>query len=98
MGNFVTWTERDHLQLNVTKTKELIVDLRRVKTPVTAVSTQRVPVDTVEDNKNLGVFFNYELDWTRNTEAVYKKGQSQLFFLRRLRSLKHLLDDAKDVL
>ena len=26
------------------------------------------------------------MDWTRNTEEVYKKGQSRLFFLRRLRS------------
>ena len=25
--------------------------------------------------------FNNKLDWTRNTKAVYKKGQSQLFFL-----------------
>ena len=43
MGNFLTWSELNHLQLNVTKPKELM-------------------------------------------EAVYKKGQSRLFFLRRLRS------------
>ena len=86
VGNFVTWSELNHLQLNVTKTKELIVDLRRAKTPVTPVSIQGVPVDTVEEYKYLGVYFNNKLDWTRNTEAVYKKGQSRLFFLRRLRS------------
>ncbi|KAI3351311.1 hypothetical protein L3Q82_005856 [Scortum barcoo] len=27
-----------------------------------------------------------KLDWTTNTDAIYKKGQSRLFFLRRLRS------------
>ena len=32
MGIFVTWCEQNHLQLNVTKTKELVVDLRRVRT------------------------------------------------------------------
>ena len=83
MDNFVTWSERNHLQLNVTKTKEAIVDLRRVKTPVTPVSIHGVPVDTVEEYKYLGVYLNNKLDWTRNTEAVYKKGQSRLFFLRR---------------
>ena len=86
MNNFVTWTELNHLQLNMTKTKELIVDLRRAKTPVTPVTIQGVPVDTVEEYKYLGVYFNNKLDWSRNAEAVYKKGQSRLFFPRRLRS------------
>ncbi|KAI5085856.1 gastrula zinc finger protein XlCGF28.1-like [Silurus meridionalis] len=34
----------------------------------------------------LGVHLNNKLDWTDNTEAIYKKGQSRLFLLRRLRS------------
>ena len=41
---------------------------------------------TFEEYKYLGVYFYNKLDWTRNTETVYKKGQSRLFFLRRLRS------------
>ena len=53
---------------------------------MTPVSIQGVPVDTVEEYKYLGVYFNIKLDWTRNAAAVYKKGQSQLFFPRRLRS------------
>ena len=76
----------NHLQLNVTKTKELVVDLRRAKSSGTPVSIQGVPVDTVEEYKYLGVYLNNKLDWTRHAEAVYKKGQSRLFFLRRLRS------------
>ena len=27
-----------------------------------------------------------KLDWSANVDAIYKKGQSQLYFLRRLRS------------
>ena len=40
---------------------------------MTPVSIHGVPVDTVEEYKNLGVYFNNKLDWSRNTEAVYKK-------------------------
>lgn len=29
---------------------------------------------------------NNKSDWTKNSEAVYKKGQSPLYFLRRLKS------------
>ena len=36
--------------------------------------------------KFLGVHLNKDLDWRNNTEAVYKKGQSRLFLLRRLKS------------
>ena len=32
------------------------------------------------------VHLNKDLDWRNNTEAVYKKGQSRLYLLRRLKS------------
>lgn len=40
----------------------------------------------VNTYKFLGVHINNKLDWTDNTDALYRKGQSKLFFLRRLRS------------
>ncbi len=86
VDNFVTWCERNHLQLNVTKAKELVVDLRMTKSPMTPVSIHRVSVDMLEDYKYLGVHMNIKLDWTQNSEAVYKKGQTRLYFLRRLKS------------
>ncbi len=68
------------------KTKELVVDLRRTKGPVTPVSIQGVSVDIVEDYKYLGLYIDNELEWAKNTDALYRKGQSRLYFLRRLRS------------
>ena len=40
----------------------------------------------VTSYKYLGVNLNNKLDWTHNTTALYKKGQSRLYLLRRLRS------------
>ena len=40
----------------------------------------------VPSYKYLGVYLDNKLDWSLNTDAVYKKGQSCLFFLRKLRS------------
>ena len=34
----------------------------------------------------MGVHLNNELDWTTNTDILYKRGQSRLHLLRRLRS------------
>lgn len=75
-----------HLQLTVMKTKELVVDLRRTKAAVTPISIQGVSVDVVEEYKYLGVYLDNKLDWGKNVDTVYKKGQSRLYFLRRLRS------------
>ena len=43
-------------------TKELVVDLRRTKTPVTPVSILGHNVDIVEHNKYLGVYIDNKLD------------------------------------
>ena len=40
----------------------------------------------VTSYKYLGVHLNDKLDWTDHTAATYKKGQSRLYLLRKLRS------------
>lgn len=48
---FVTWSDLNPLQLNVTKTRELWVDLKRIMAPV---SVHGVNMDTVDNFKYLG--------------------------------------------
>lgn len=43
-------------------------------------------IEQVDSYKYLGVHLNNKLDWTHNTDALYRKGQSRLYLLRRLRS------------
>ncbi|TWW62632.1 hypothetical protein D4764_04G0012790 [Takifugu flavidus] len=53
---------------------------------VPAVNILGTDVDVVESYKYLGVHLNNNLDWTHNTDALVKKGNSRLFLLRRLGS------------
>lgn len=58
---------------------------------MTPVSIQGVSVNTDEDYKFLGVHIDNKVDWLRSpthplTETLYRKGQSRLYFLMRLRS------------
>ncbi|TWW61412.1 hypothetical protein D4764_04G0000580 [Takifugu flavidus] len=79
-------------KINAGKTKELVVDLRRRNNPPPApVNVLGTDVDVVESSKYLGVHLNNNLDWTHNTDALVKKGNSRLFLLRRLRSQGPLL-------
>ena len=43
-------------------------------------------MEVVNTYKYLGVHLDNKLDWSANTDALYKKGQSWLYFLRRLGS------------
>ena len=84
MESFNGWTKKNCLLLNTTKTKELVVDFRRSKTPYQSVCIDGG--ETVQTCKYLGVVLDNKLEWSANIEAVYRRSQSRLFFLRRLRS------------
>ena len=86
VDNFVQWCRHNHLQLNATKTKEMVVDFRRSQPSLLPVSIGGVSVEVVKTYKYLGVHLDSKLDWSANIDAIYKKGQSRLYFLRRLRS------------
>ena len=59
-------------------------DFQRTKRAPLPVSIEGVNVEVVSTYKYLGVHLDNKLDWSANTDAVYKKGQSRLYFLRRL--------------
>ena len=78
--------------LNTTKTKELVVDFRRSKTPCQSVCIDGGEIETVQTCKYPGVVLDNKLELSANIEAVFRRGQSRLFFLRRLRTLNVCLD------
>ncbi|TWW76587.1 hypothetical protein D4764_13G0012490 [Takifugu flavidus] len=85
--DFVDWSLRNNLQINASKTKELVVDFRRSNNPPSApVNILGKDVDVVKSYKYLGVHLNNNLDWTHKTDALVKSSKSRLFLLRRLRS------------
>ena len=77
--DFVDWCQRYRLQINEGTTKELVVAFRRRSfCPPTLVNIQGTDIEMVTCYKSLGVHLNNKLDWTHNTTALYKKGQSRL--------------------
>ncbi len=70
---------------SLARRKELIVDFSRTRPPLTPVSIQGEDVEVVHSYKYLGVHLDDRLEWTGNARPLYKKGQSWLYFLQRLR-------------
>ncbi|KAI4873031.1 hypothetical protein NFI96_008738 [Prochilodus magdalenae] len=86
--DFVEWCTTNHLKLNITKTKEMCIDFRRSRPSQQPISINGVDVEVVRSYRYLGVHLDERLDWSVNTDIVYKKAQSRLYFLRRLGSFR----------
>ena len=85
--DFVDRSDKNHLYLNTTKTKEMVVDFgRRIQPAPAPICIQDAEVEVVSSHRNLGVQLDSKLVWRIHVEAVCKKGQSRLYLLRRLRS------------
>ena len=79
------WCIRNKLQLNSSKTKEMIIDFRKKSEDHTPLSINGACVERVASFKFLGTVISEDLTWTANTTALVKKAQQTLHFLRVLR-------------
>ncbi len=74
------------LSLNVSKTKELIVDFRkRQQRPYTPLMISGTPVESVSSFKYLDVNISEDLTWTAHIQTQVKKARQRLYHLRQLR-------------
>ena len=58
------WCQNNNLSLNVTKTKEMIVDYRKRRTKHATILIDGAVVEQVESFKSLGVHINNKLEWS----------------------------------
>ncbi|KAI4898935.1 hypothetical protein NFI96_007066 [Prochilodus magdalenae] len=86
--DFVEWCTTNHLKLNITKTKEMCIDFRRSRPSQQSISIKGVDVEMIRSYRYLGVHLDEKLDWSVNTDTIYKKARSRLYFLRRLWSFR----------
>ncbi len=76
------------LSLNVSTTKELIVDFRkRQQRPYTPLVISGTPVERVSSFKYLGVNISVDLTWTTHIQTPVKKVRQRLSLKAPLKSL-----------
>ena len=87
IDHFVSWCVANCLELNVVKTKELVIDFRSGVYHPTPVNINMQNIEIVHSYKYLGTTIDDKLRWDENTMNLYKKGQQRLYFLRKLNAL-----------
>ncbi|KAL0174486.1 hypothetical protein M9458_030454, partial [Cirrhinus mrigala] len=79
------WCGANNLSLNVSKTKEVVMDFRRNSVDHPLLTLDSSAVERVSSIKFLGVHITEDLTWTTNTMSLSKKAQQHLHFLCRLK-------------
>ncbi len=84
-----SWCQDNSLSLNVSKTKELIVDFRkRQQRPYTPLMISGTPVERVSSFKYLSVNISEDLTWSAHIQTQVKKARQRLYHLRQLRKFR----------
>ena len=84
MNKLFGWCSENNLELNVNKTKEMIVDFRRKKSSPILIDGRTVEI--VQHFKFLDSTISDNLKWELNSDTIVKKAHMRLYFLRRLTS------------
>ncbi len=89
LERLTSWCQDNCLSLNVSKTKELIVDFRkRQQRPYTPFMISGTPVERVSSFKYLGINISEDLTWTTHIKTQVKKARQRLYHLRQLMKLR----------
>lgn len=84
---FDEWCEANFLEMNVGKTKEMIVDYKRNQTDVAALQLKGQTVERVQEYRYLGTVIDNKLSFAKNAEVILKKCRQRMYMLYQLRSL-----------
>ncbi len=76
------WCHNNNLFLNISKTKELVVDFRRRTSERPPIIIDWTPVERVSSININSVNITEDLTWTIHTRSVVRKAHQCLFFLR----------------
>ena len=82
---FADWCKVHNLLLNVSKTKEIILDFRSSKSVHSPVCIEDSPVTIVDRYLYLGCTITRDLSWSEHIDVKVRKASKRLFFLRKLR-------------
>ena len=86
--DFSEWCKENYLELNVGKTKEMVVDFRMNRTDVGTLQIDGQAVERVEEYRYLGTVIDHQFKFKTNTQIIHKKCRQRMVMLYQLRTLK----------
>ena len=81
-----SYAEKEKIQLNLKKCKEMLIDFQRQKTVIPHIKVEDITIDRVTSFKLLGLWVDDNLKWNKNTNHIIKKAAKRLYLLKVLKS------------
>ena len=78
----------NHLMLNVSKTKELVIDFCQKPSCLPDLVIKGEKVERESQYKYLGTVLDSKLNFDQNTALIQKNCQSRMYFLQKLSPLR----------
>lgn len=88
VAQLVNWCKDNNLSLNITKTKEMIVDFRRTQVAHSPLHINGSIVERVSNIKFLGVHLTDDLSWSLNN--THLTGRAQHWHITSISTTMHL--------
>ena len=79
------WAKRNNMSLNASKTKEIVVYFGKKDVDIPPVILEGTAIKQVNEAKLLGVKLNKKLNWDDHVDALVKKANPRLHYLRLLK-------------
>ena len=76
----VSWCASNDLVLNVSKTKEIVVDFRKSKSVLSTLIVNNSEVEIVDSFKFLGIHITSNLSWSLHARYMCRKVNNVYFF------------------
>ena len=80
VNHFVDYCDENYLELNISKTKEMIVDFRRPSKSLPPILIKNVEVERVSPYKYLGSVLDEKLARTAHVDNIIKRLNSRMYF------------------
>ena len=87
VDRFTTWCKDNFLDLNMTKTKELLIDIREQPPAVSPITIDGEIVERVEKYKYFGIILDNKLKFDSNVLSFYEKCHYIIYCLQMLRNI-----------
>jgi hypothetical protein len=97
IANIAAWPNENKLQINVKKTKEILISFTKSAIQVPNLKIDNEEIERVTEAKLLGVNISSDLKWHTHINYMVKKCNQRLHYLRHLKKAGLQQDDLKAV-